>query len=104
MNGLDKLATSNPGIGWGGSHPGLCFDEDVTSSVYDSHDRDSAWIARELGDVPARDVHGHQTMDDSPVSLPWLDELAAIDPGVALAFALLGAGSAPVESLGRDGP
>jgi hypothetical protein len=86
MNGLDKLATSNQGLGWGGNHPGLAFDEDVTSSVYDSRERDLDWIARELGDVPVRErgpLCATECSEGDPPS--WM-----------------GVRCIPVESLGRD--
>jgi len=63
MSGLDRLvaigaAYSGPSVGWGKDHPGFAFDEDVAGSVIESRDRDSAWIALELGDVPYRHTGG----------------------------------------------
>ena len=74
MSGLDRLVG---GAGmrdvygearetWGASHPGFAFDEDVACSVIESRDRDSAWIARELGDVPYRTMQ--LTCHDNPQS------------------------------------
>ena len=86
MSGLDRLVG---GAGmrdvygearetWGASHPGFAFDEDVAGSVIESRDRDSAWIARELGDVPYR------------------------AEAVVYGGPLIPSMRVPVESLGRD--
>lgn len=56
-----RLPTGPSGFDWAPGQgrpvaPGQAFTffEDVPGSVLASHDRDAAWIARELGDVPMR--------------------------------------------------
>ena len=87
MSGLDSLvargaAYSGSSVGWGKDHPGFAFDEDVAGSVIESRDRDSAWIARELGDVPHETITGLRSA--AGTRTPWHGDCI------------------PVESLGRD--
>lgn len=50
----------------------LTFCEDVRGTVMASHDRDLAWAARELGDVPYDRVIGASAHDNPIV---WVESL-----------------------------
>ena len=60
----ERMWSVQPGIDW--RRDGIAFDEDskgsdweclsILQAVADSHDRDAAWIERELGDVEHRAI------------------------------------------------
>ena len=61
---MERMWSVQPGIDW--RRDGIAFDEDskgsdweclsILQAVADSHDRDAAWIERELGDVEHRAI------------------------------------------------